>query len=57
MAENLNEYFSLVFTRDDISALPLPETNFEGRHSDYFGQLVVTPKMVAKKIRDMKDNK
>ena len=24
--------------------------------SDYLGQLIVTPKMVAKKIRDMKDN-
>ena len=57
MAENLNEYFSSVFTREDISALPVPETKFEGRESDYLGQLIVTPKMVAKKIRDMKDNK
>ena len=24
MAENLNEYFSSVFTREDISALPVP---------------------------------
>ena len=50
MAENLNEYFSSVFTREDISALP-------GRESDYLGQLIVTPNMVANKIRDMKDNK
>ena len=57
MAENLNEYFSSVFTREDTSALPVPETKFEGRESDYLGQLIVTPKMVAKKIRDMKDNK
>ena len=57
MAENLNEYFSSVFTREDISALPVPETKFEGRESDYLGQLIVTPKMVAKKITDMKDNK
>ncbi len=35
----------------------LPETKFEGRESDYLGQLIVTPRMVAKKIRDMKDNK
>ena len=27
------------------------------RESDYLGQLVVTQKMVAKKIRDMTDNK
>ena len=59
MAENLNEYFSSVFTREDTtcSALPVPETIFEGRESDYLGQLIVTPKMVAKKIRDMKENK
>ena len=57
MAENINEYFSSVFTREDISALPVPETKFEGRESDYLGQLIVTPKMVAKKIRDMKENK
>ena len=57
MAENLNEYFSSVFTREDISALPVPETKFEGRESDYLGQIIITPNMVAKKIRDMKDNK
>ena len=57
MAENLNEYFSSVFTREDTSALPVPETKFEGRESDYLGQLIVTPKMVTKKIRDMKENK
>ena len=58
MAENLNEYFSSVFsTGEDISALPLPETKFEGRDSDYLGQLIVTPQMVAMKIRNMKDNK
>ena len=57
MAENLNEYFSLVFTREDISILPVIETKFEGREFDYLGQLIVTPTMVAMKIRDMKDNK
>ena len=49
MAEHLNLYYSSVITREDISALPVPETNFEGRESDYLGQLIVTPKMVAKK--------
>ena len=49
MAENLYEYFSSVFTREDTSVLPVPETKFEGRESDYLGQLIVTPKMVAQK--------
>ena len=44
MAEKLNEYFSFVFTREDISALPVPDTKFEGRESDYLGQLIVTHK-------------
>ena len=53
MAENLNEYFSSVFTGEDISALPVPKTKIEGRESDYLEQLIVTPKMVANKIRDI----
>ena len=57
MAENTNEYFSLVFTREDISTLPVLETKFEGRESDYLGQRIVTTIMVAMKIRDMKGNK
>ena len=40
-----------------MCALPVPETKFEGRESDYLGQLNVTPKMVDKKIKDMKNNK
>ena len=57
MAENLNEYFSSVFTKEGISIPPVLQTMFERRESDYLGQLIVTPKMVAIKIRDMKDNK
>ena len=57
MAENLNEYFSSVFTREDINGLPVSEAKFEERESDYLGQLIVTQQMVAKKIRERKDNK
>ena len=57
MAKNLNEYFSSVFTREDISILPVLETKFDGREFDYLGQLIVTLTLVAMKIRDMKDNK
>ena len=28
MAEDLNGYFSSVFTREDISSLPVPDINF-----------------------------
>ena len=37
--------------------LPALETKFEGRESYYIAQLIVTTKMVAMIIRDMKDNK
>ena len=57
MAEVLNEYFSLVFTTEDISSLPVPFTKFEDDTSDYLGHLFVTPEMIAKKIKKMKDNK
>ena len=57
MAEVLNEYFSSVFTTEDISSLPVPLTKFEGNKSEHLGQLFVTPEMIAKKIKKMKDNK
>ena len=49
--------FSSVFTTEDISSLPVPDAKFQEAKSDYLGQLVVTPEMVAKKIKAMKDNK
>ena len=56
-AEVLNEYFSSSFTTEDISSLPVPLTKFESNTSEYLGQLFVTPEMIAKKIKKMKDNK
>ena len=56
MAEVLNEYFSSVFTTEDISSLPVPFT-FEGNTSEHLGQLFVIPEMIANKIKKMKDNK
>ena len=57
MAEVLNEYFSSVFTTEDISSLPVPFTKFEGNTSEHLGQLFVIPEMIAKKIKTVKDNK
>ena len=57
MAEDLNSYFSSVFTKEDISSLPVADAKFQGAKSDYLGPLVVTPELVAKKIKAMKDNK
>ena len=50
-------YFSSVFTTEDISSLPIPVTKFEADKSEHLGQLFVTPEMIAKKIKKMKDNK
>ena len=57
MAEYLNGYFSSVFTREDISSLPVQDAKFQEAKSDYLGPLIVTPKMVAKKLKTMKANK
>ena len=55
MAEFLNEYFSSVFTTEDISSLPIPVTKFEADKSEHLGQLIVTPEIITKKIKKMKD--
>ena len=43
--------------RDDISSLPVPDAKFQEAKSDYLGPLIVTPEMVAKKIKAMKEKK
>ena len=45
-----------MFTREDISSLPVPDAKFQEAKSDYLGQLIVTPEMVGKKIK-VNDNK
>ena len=57
MAEELNVHFSSVFTREDTSSLPVPETKFNGSDEEKLGQLIVTPEVVANKINNMKENK
>ena len=56
MAEDLNMHFSSVFTRDDTSSLPVPETKFEGSEGERLAQLVLNPEVVANKINNMKEN-
>ena len=57
MAEELNNHFSSVFTREDTSSLPVPETKFYGSERERLGQLIVTPEVVASKIKNRKENK
>ena len=57
MAEELNMHFSSVFTREDTSLVPVPETKFEGSEGERLGQLFVTPEVVANKVNNMKENK
>ena len=40
MAEELNVHFSSVFTREDTSSLPVPETKFNGSEEEKLGQLL-----------------
>ena len=57
MAEELNMHFSSVFTREDTSSLPVPETKFNGSEEEKLGKFIVTPEVVASKINNMKENK
>ena len=57
MAEELNMHFSSVFTRENTSSLPVPETKFNGPEGELLGQLVVTPEVIASKINNMKEDK
>ena len=41
---------------EDISSLPVPEATFQEAKCDYSGQLIVTPEMVVKKIKAVKDS-
>ena len=50
--EELNMHFSSVFTREDTSSLPVPETKFNGSEEERLGQLIVTPEVVASKINN-----
>ena len=54
---SLHMHFSSVFTREDTSSIPVPETNFKGSEGEMLGQVVVTPEVVANKINIMKENK
>ena len=40
-----------MFTREDIGSLPVPDAKIQEAKSDYLGQLIVTPEMVAKTIK------
>ena len=57
MAEELNMHFRSVFTQEDTSSLPVPETKFEISEGERLGQIVVTPEVVANTIHNMKENK
>ena len=46
-----------MFTKEDISSLRVADAKFQEAKSDYLGPLVVTPELVAKKIKAIKDNK
>ena len=46
-----------MFTREDTSSLPVPETKFNGPEGERLGQLVVTSEVVATTINNMKENK
>ena len=57
MAEELNMHFSSVFTREDTSSLPIPETKFNGTEGERLGKLVIIPQVLANKINNMNNER
>ena len=47
----LNGYFNSVFTRENISSLPVLDATFEAAKSHYLWQLIVTPEIITRKIK------
>ena len=56
MKEDLNGCLSSVFKSVDISSLQVPDVKFQVAIPEYLGQLIVTPEMVANKIKVMNDH-
>ena len=50
MAEDLNNYFSSVFTVENIDNMPKPQFRFEGEESDFLEQLLLTQNEIIGKI-------
>ena len=48
-------HFSSVFTREDTSSIPVPETKCKGSEGERLGQLVVTPEVVVSQIYIIKE--
>ena len=50
MAENLNQFFSSLFTLEEVGSLPIPETKFKKTEADdYLGMLVFSQKWLLTK--------
>ena len=46
-----------MFSTEDISSLPVPNTKLQEAKSDYLGQLIESSEIVAQKIKSTKENK
>ena len=57
VAQDLNEHFSSVFTRENTNAIPLTENRFKGKYSEHLGKLTVESSIAVEQIDTMKANK
>lgn len=57
MAQHLNGHLGSIITREYTNAVPLPENMFQGKDSEYLGELMMTPSVVTEQIGRMKENK
>ncbi len=57
MAEELNNYFGSVFTKENLNDIPVPEKRFFGGEKECLFDITITAEEVKSKINNLKPNK
>jgi len=57
MCEIMNNYFTTVFTREDVSCLPNPEQMYTGSQSGSLMDIVISEQVIADRLRSLKSDK
>lgn len=56
-AQVLNDFFGSVFTKEDITDIPVPDSCFDGGCEAKLVDIVIDPETVAAKLRNLKSDK
>ena len=57
MCETMNQYFTTVFTREDISSMPTPEEFYTGSQDNKLTDVTISESVIAERLRSLKADK